>query len=130
MASGTLYIDDEKSFNYQNNSYLYIRFEFAELKLTKVKVDSLATYETTTQLEQITIAGLNKAITTATILQGNTSTTMNVTQDAELVVILQNPGVRMIDDWTITFSGASKRDTAIFVTVSGAFLVRLFSMMI
>lgn len=129
MASGTLYIDDEKSFNYQKNAYLYISFAFSDLKLTKSKVDSAATYATTTQLEQITVAGLNKAITKATITQGSTSTTMNVTQDANFVVVLQNPGVRMIDEWTITFSGAGGRVAAVFVIVSGAILVRLFSML-
>lgn len=128
MASGTLYIDDEKSFNYQNNSYLYISFEFADLKLTKSKVDSAATYATTTQLEQITVAGLKKAITTAIISQGSTSTTMNVTQDANFVVVLQNPGVRMIDEWTITFSRTGKHVATTFVIISGAILVSLFSM--
>lgn len=129
MASGTLYIDDEKSFDYQNNAYLYINFEFSELKLTKSKVDPAATYATTTQLEQITVAGLNKVITTAIISQGSTSTTMNVTQDASFVVVLQNPGVRMIDEWTITFSGAGRRVATIFVILSGGILVSLFSML-
>lgn len=129
MASGTLFIDDEKSFNYQNNSYLYISFEFSELKLTKTKIDSAATYATTTQLEQITVAGLNKVITTATISQGSTSTTMSVTQGANFVVVLQNPGVRMIDEWTITFSGAGQHVAAVFVIVSGAILVSFFRML-
>lgn len=64
-ATGTLYIDDETSFEYRHGKYLYLRLNLSGTKLTSTLIDKLASFETQSWLERIDIANPPKGIKSA-----------------------------------------------------------------
>lgn len=64
-AEGTLYIDDEASFEYKHGKYLYLKFVLKGDKLTSSFIDKLATFETKSWLERIDIANPPKGVKSA-----------------------------------------------------------------
>jgi len=64
-ASGSLYIDDEASFEYRHGKYLYLRLLLDGYKITSTLIDKLASYETQSWLERIDIANPPQGIKSA-----------------------------------------------------------------
>lgn len=67
-ASGTLYVDDEKSFEYRNGAYLYMGFVYQNNTLTARKLDADQTFSTTALLERVQVSGLPDSITKVSIV--------------------------------------------------------------
>ena len=66
-AEGTLYIDDETSFEYRHGKYIYLRFEFENKRLTSNLLQKLAMYETKSWLEKVEIVNPPQGVTKAII---------------------------------------------------------------
>ncbi|XP_046483150.1 neutral alpha-glucosidase AB [Neodiprion pinetum] len=102
-ATGTLYIDDESSFEYRHGKYLYIRFTLTGYKLTSNFMDKLATYDTKSWLERIDIANPPKNVKSAQL----TSKTLGIVElEAKYntrnnVLTVRKPGVNMGEEWSI-----------------------------
>ena len=66
-ANGTLYIDDEVSFEYRHGKYLYLSFNFEENTLTSTFIDKLSSYQTESWLERVDIANPPKGVKSAVL---------------------------------------------------------------
>lgn len=102
-ATGTLYIDDETSFEYRHGKYLYLRLNFNGTKLTSTLIDKLASYETESWLERVDIANPPQGITSARLTsrsmeKATLETKYNPNNN---VLTIRKPGVNMGDEWTI-----------------------------
>lgn len=102
-AKGTLYIDDEKSFDYREGKYLYLEFEFKNNVLTSRSIDETSTYPTKSWLERVKLAGLTKTPKSATLKTATQTITLEVLLEGNLVVI-RKPSVSMLDKWSITLN--------------------------
>lgn len=102
-AKGTLYIDDEKSFDYRQGKYNYLEFEYKNNVLTSRSIDETSTYPTKSWLERVTIAGLSKTPKSATLKTESQTVTLEVLVDGNLVVI-RRPGISMLEKWSITLN--------------------------
>lgn len=67
QASGTLYLDDESSFEYRHGKYVYVKFTFDGQNLTSTYVDKFANYETPCWLERVDIVNPPQDIISAKI---------------------------------------------------------------
>ncbi|XP_043256915.1 neutral alpha-glucosidase AB [Colletes gigas] len=102
-ANGTLYIDDETSFEYRHGKYLYLRLNFEGNKLTSTFIDKLASYQTESWLERVDIANPPQGVTSAVLTSRNLG---KVTLEAKYnpnnnVLTVRKPGVNMGEEWTI-----------------------------
>ncbi|XP_012277240.1 neutral alpha-glucosidase AB [Orussus abietinus] len=102
-ASGTLYIDDEVSFEYRHGKYLYLNLTLDGNKLTSTLIDKLATYETKSWLERVDIANPPPGVKSANIITRNHG---KVTLETKYnpnnnVLTVRKPGVNMGEEWTI-----------------------------
>lgn len=100
-AKGTLYIDDEKSFEYHNGKYIYLSFEFDGTTLTSKYIDSQAKYDTQSWLERVQLIGLDRVPKSATLKVDNQNVALDVLQDGP-VTIIRKPAVSMVKEWSIT----------------------------
>lgn len=123
-AKGTLYIDDEKSFEYRKGQYLYLEFEFTDnvlsskwVEIIEVKnklynfpiinrfIDDSATYATKTWLERVVIVGLDKIPKEATLHTSNgQSTKLEIIEKNSNSFVVRKPAVSMLDRWSITLN--------------------------
>lgn len=102
-AKGTLYIDDEKSFDYRQGKYNYLEFEFKDNVLSSRSVDDKSSFPTKSWLERVRLAGLSKTPKSATLKTQSKTETLEVLVEGNLVVI-RKPGVSMLDKWSITLN--------------------------
>lgn len=102
-AKGTLYIDDEKSFDYRQGKFVYLEFEFKNNVLSSRSIDEKSTYPTKSWLERVKLAGLTKTPKSATLKTETQTVTLEVLLEGNLVVI-RKPGVSMLDKWSITLN--------------------------
>lgn len=109
-ASGTLYLDDEKSYEYRSKKYLYLQFEFEHDKLTSKKIDTDATYAAKNKLGKVLIAGLGTVPSYATIKTADgKETRLEVKAETDnFFEITVTPDVSFTEDWTITLNGAKQ----------------------
>nr|XP_034173391.1 neutral alpha-glucosidase AB isoform X1 [Osmia lignaria] len=102
-ANGTLYIDDETSFEYRHGKYLYLKINFQGNKLTSTFIDKLASYQTESWLERVDIANPPKGVKSAVLTSSNLG---KVTLETKYnpnnnVLTVRKPGVNMGEEWTI-----------------------------
>ncbi|XP_058812455.1 neutral alpha-glucosidase AB isoform X2 [Topomyia yanbarensis] len=101
ISKGTLYIDDETSFEYRSGKYLYLEFELKDGVLSSKKIDTTATYVTKSWLERVVLVGLAKVPKSATLhLSNGESLALDVYVE-EGAVVVRKPGVSMLDSWSI-----------------------------
>jgi mannosyl-oligosaccharide alpha-1,3-glucosidase len=110
-AEGELYVDDGKSYDYQQGAFIHRRFVFADNKLTSFNIepDNLANKKFTTEcvVERIIILGLSAGTKKAIIEPGNLeveieSGPISLRSGSSLVApTIRRPNVRITDDWTI-----------------------------
>lgn len=67
QAEGTLYIDDEASFEYRHGKYLYLKLKLDGKKLTSTLMTKLVAYNTKSWLERVDIVNPPKGITKAVL---------------------------------------------------------------
>ncbi|XP_055547394.1 neutral alpha-glucosidase AB-like [Wyeomyia smithii] len=103
-ATGTLYVDDEESFEYRNGKYLYSKLEFANgiLYFTKLDVDS--TFETTMVIEEIILVGFNGKAKSASVHSLNRSTENVEVSDHEGMKSIERLSLPLSSDWKIVLS--------------------------
>jgi alpha 1,3-glucosidase len=110
-AEGELYVDDGKSYDYQQGAFIHRRFVFADNKLTSLNIapDNLGKKKFTSDcvVERIIILGLRSGAKKAIIEPGNReveieSGPISLRSGSSLVVpTIRRPNVRIVDDWTI-----------------------------
>lgn len=66
-ANGTLYIDDEVSFEYRHGKYLHLQLTFDGHNLTSKFISNNTSYETKSWLERVDIVNLPHEVTAATL---------------------------------------------------------------
>lgn len=101
QAEGSLYIDDEKSFEYRNGHYLYLQLEFKNDVLSSKHLEPKGSYPTKSWLERVQIAGLKHVPKAATLRSGSQKILLDVSQNGNVLTI-RKPGVSMLEDWSIT----------------------------
>ncbi|KAF5287933.1 hypothetical protein FQA39_LY15603 [Lamprigera yunnana] len=102
-AEGTLYIDDNESYEYRKKSYLYIRFTYKDGILSSSFIDE-ATYPTKAWIERVIIINPPSSIKHAMLQSkklGNTK--LQTLYDGESrSLTVRKPGVLVEDTFTIT----------------------------
>lgn len=107
-AQGTLYIDDEHTFDYRQGKFLYLALSYEGGILTSKKVDPGGTYETGSWLERVVVIGLQKRPSKVTIQSASLGT-----RDLESIfesgtgthashLTIRKPGVSMREEFVIT----------------------------
>ncbi|KAK6632383.1 hypothetical protein RUM44_007425 [Polyplax serrata] len=89
VAKGTLYIDDEESFEYREGKFTYLNLEFKNNMLTSRNTNINNKYKSKAELERVVIVGLDKSQKLETRLP------------QENVLVIRKPGVKMTEDWDI-----------------------------
>lgn len=108
-AQGTLFIDDEESYEYRHGKYLYLQFEFHNNTMTSKSIDSTSNYLTKSQLHEIIIAGVEKVPTSAIIkLSNGQSNQLEISSTSGSFFIIKVSNVSLNDEWTLTLNGAKK----------------------
>lgn len=101
MATGTLYIDDEMSYDYRRGKYLYMRFELKNSTITCQLIDQDAKYETKSVLDRILIAGLDETPTHATLTSGGRTKRLEIVTATDNCFVIEKAEVNMGEEWTI-----------------------------
>lgn len=106
-ATGTLYIDDEKSYEYRRGKYIYLQFEFNDNILTSTYVDGQANYATESKLGRIVVAGLVDVPTYATIetVSGDAKR-LEVIPTTDRYFEIEASNISLALEWKITFNNA------------------------
>lgn len=125
-AQGTLYIDDEESYNYRRGKYLYLEFYFNGTTLTSKFIDHQANFTTKSQLTRIVIAGRDKASAYATLeTSDGKSAQIEVIDVNENYFTIQSPDVNLGTEWSITLSGAG-RNVFCSSLVAAALMIHIY----
>lgn len=66
-AQGTLYVDDEHTFDYRKGKFLYLQLKFENGVLRSSKLDPNGTYKTKSWLERVVVVGLKSKPTKITL---------------------------------------------------------------
>lgn len=104
-ASGTLYIDDEKSYEYRHGRYLYLRFEFSDNILSSCYVDPEARFSTESKLGRIVVAGLGEAPTFVSIeTSDGYAKRLEVVEVSEQYFEIEASNTNLALEWKITFN--------------------------
>lgn len=110
-ATGELYYDDGRSFNYQKGAFLLVSFEFSRNTLkavvNKQNITGLGFFErldpfrTEVVVERVVFFGLRNHYQKGALTQnGKTSDVLLLKQGDSLV--LRNPQAKIADDWSVT----------------------------
>lgn len=102
-ANGTLYADDEQSFEYRNGKYIYSQIEFKNNVLSSKFIDPNATFETLSWIERVVIVGLDKVPQSATLKTASKRVTLDVIKN-ERSIIVRKPAVSIAEPWEITLN--------------------------
>ncbi|XP_037725211.1 neutral alpha-glucosidase AB [Drosophila subpulchrella] len=98
-ASGSLYLDDEKSYDYRQGKRIHVVYKFTNDQLVNHFVGK-PKYKTDAWIERIVFAGLEKLPTSASITVNGISQQLEVLQHDQVVVV-RKPGVKMDVDFVI-----------------------------
>lgn len=105
-ATGTLYIDDEKSYEYRRGKYIYLQLEFSDNILTSKYIDQQASFSTESKLGRIVIAGLDGIPSYVTIESNGDSKRLEVIKVSEQYFEIEASNTSLALEWRITFSNA------------------------
>eukprot|EP01133_Synstelium_polycarpum_P009816 gene9816-11466_t len=97
-ASGSLYMDDEHSFDYKRGVYAVRNFTFKDNTLTSTNGDTKGTYKPTNTIERIVIVGLDRA--PSKIVIGDKTLTFEYDKTLGKLVI-RKPDLPINSDWEI-----------------------------
>lgn len=108
-ADGTLYVDDELSYNYQTGKYLYLKFELNKKILTSKFVDKNANFTTKSLFDKVLIAGFKDLPPFANLKTSNgESKQLEITKSSDLFFTIENLKISLMDEWTLDISGAKQ----------------------
>ena len=92
-ASGSLYIDDGKSYDYRDGKFTYVKFDYRDGKLT-AKAENPA-YQTAAWVEAVKVLGVDKSPSAVTLGDGSSSS-LGFKHDPETKVLtVRKPGVNL-----------------------------------
>lgn len=105
-ASGKLYLDDGKSYEYRDGKYLEISLKFSGNKLSSSVVDANPRYSTNERIERVVIIGMPDNITKAEVESQEFGKMMVDTfyDSEDQVLIVRKPWVNVGTPWTINLS--------------------------
>ncbi|KAK1317423.1 putative alpha-xylosidase 2 [Acorus calamus] len=110
-AEGELYIDDGKSYDFENGAYIHRRFVFSNGKLTSTSIAPANTkgkFSSDCVVERVILMGLPRWGKNALVEPGNLKVDVELgpltlrTGSKLSVLVIRKPNVRISDDWTIT----------------------------
>ncbi|CAD7091219.1 unnamed protein product [Hermetia illucens] len=101
-AKGTLYIDDEKSFEYRKGQYLYIEYEFKNGVFKNRFIDNKSKYSPRSWLERIVIVGLEKVPKSAKLKASKSDAADLEVLPQGNAYVIRKPGIGMAEDFSIT----------------------------
>lgn len=108
QAKGTLYADDEKSYQYRNGKYIYAEFEFKNNAIRGKFIDPNATFDTAEWIERIIVAGLGKKPKSATLSTESKQAQLSIieysTENDVDVFVIRKPGFSITENWEITLN--------------------------
>ncbi|KAF5297351.1 hypothetical protein FQR65_LT01281 [Abscondita terminalis] len=102
-AEGTLYIDDNESFEYRKKAYVYIKFSYKDGVLTSSFIDEDATYPTNAWIERVVVINPPSGIKHATLQSKKSGMIkLQTIYDGESrTLTIRKPGVSVTDVFTI-----------------------------
>lgn len=107
-ATGTLFMDDEQSYDYRRGYYHYLRFTLKDNEISSKKIDETVGYQTRSQIARFVIIGMDPAPKKATIvINGAPAKDLNIEVLDNHISIL-TPELSLTDQWTLTMSGAKQ----------------------
>lgn len=99
-AKGTLYIDDNESFEYRKKKYLYLQFEFKDNELSSSLIDK-TDYETLEWIERVIVINAPSNIKNAVITSKSLGNRQLETHYEDDDLIVRKPGVSVREAFTI-----------------------------
>lgn len=104
QANGTLYLDDEKSYEYRSGKFVYLNLKFNTNELTSESFNQEASFNSQSWVERVSIAGLAKVPKSATLTASTSKPiTLAVIQEANYIVV-RKPGISILENWKITLN--------------------------
>ena len=106
-ANGTLYIDDGKTFDYRNEKFLYIQFDFDGQRISGHQLVNPG-YKTSSWLEKIVIVGPHTKTLNGKVARMKTPTGAEKVLETKFntnteSLTVRKPGVNMAEEWDIVF---------------------------
>lgn len=104
-ANGTLYADDEKSYEYRKGNYIYTQFEFKDTVLSYSYVGERGNFQTPSWIERIVVAGLGRTPKKAILQNPTTRVDLDIIhKDASVdSFVVRKPGVNIDQPFTMSF---------------------------
>ncbi|CAB4066310.1 GANAB [Lepeophtheirus salmonis] len=102
-AEGTLFIDDGESYGYRNGEFLYIKFKYANNRLSSHLLESPG-FKTPSWLERVIITGLKTGpnkVTVSSPLIGEIVVEFTYKDE---VLKIRKPSPNIAEEWTITLN--------------------------
>ncbi|CAD5191540.1 unnamed protein product [Musa acuminata subsp. malaccensis] len=110
-AEGELYIDDGKSYDFEQGAYIHRRFIFADRKLTSIDIRPSNVgdkkFSTDCTVERIILLGLPSGAKKAVVEPGNHETNIELgpltlrRASPPVALTIRKPNVRVADDWSL-----------------------------
>ncbi|CAL4170720.1 unnamed protein product, partial [Meganyctiphanes norvegica] len=107
-AQGTLYIDDEHTFDYRKGKFLYLKLKFENGVLQSSKLDPNGTYKTKSWLERVVIVGIKNKPSKISLntASGGIKSMESVFEDGSgdivSTLVIRKPAVNMGEEFSIT----------------------------
>ncbi|XP_068117348.1 neutral alpha-glucosidase AB isoform X2 [Hyperolius riggenbachi] len=102
-AQGQLYLDDGHSFNYQQNEFVYRKFNYSHGQLTSSSLDPQGTFETSEWLERVIIIGSSKPNSITLHQPDGSETQLEFEYNSQTSVLtVRKPGVNIASDFTMS----------------------------
>lgn len=99
-AEGSLYIDDQQSYDYRKGNYIKIQFTYKNNKLSSKVLHAGPTFKTGEWIERLVILGANKK---AKDVQASSKSvgTIKLEAEGDHPLVVRKPGVLVSEDWEI-----------------------------
>jgi len=107
-AKGTLFIDDETSYDYRESKYLYLAFDFNSDTLTSSHIDQGADFETECKLDKVVFAGVEKLPSYVTVRTSDGESRLEIVEFTQNYFVIDNPNVSLRREFTIILNGAKQ----------------------
>lgn len=108
QASGTLFIDNEKNFDYRRGKFIYLHFTLANGTLSSKLIEPTGGYETKSQIDRILIAGYKEVPTSATIETTNGDRSLEIINITDTFFVLSKVDANLGEEWTIVLNAATQ----------------------
>lgn len=121
-AHGSLYLDDEMSFDYRRGKFLYLQFDFSNDILQHQNIEN-ATFIAKNKLDKVIIAGRLEKPSSASLVKVSSGETRKIDiENYETYFILKNFDVDIMDNWKIEINASQH----VHICGSLLFLVLVF----